>query len=385
MREKTVYFDHAATSYPKPPSVLRAMERCMREAGGNPGRGSHPLAARAAEVIYSCRETAGALFGTAPERVVFTGGATMSLNLALHGFLRPGDHVLVDNMAHNAVVRPLHQLATQGKLTFDFYDATGTPEEVLASLDAHTTAKTHLVIATHMSNICSTIEPITEIGKYCREHGVLFVVDGAQSAGHLPISVADMGITALCLPGHKGLLGPQGCGLLLFGEDAPDCVPLLTGGSGTHSLDPTMPTELPEHLEAGTLPTPAIAGLHAGLQLLQKETVEKRYAHDRALAKRFVTKASAIPGLRFWGNTDGAVLSFTMDGLSPGQIAAYLGQKGICVRSGYHCAPTAHRTIGSIDTGTVRVSFGVGNTEKDVQRLVEALGNLGKSEIRGQK
>lgn len=383
MGEKYIYFDHAATSYPKPPAVLRAMESCMREAGGNPGRGSHPLAARATEVIYNCRETAATLFDTAPEKVVFTGGATMSLNLALCGLVRPGDHVLVDNMAHNAVVRPLHDLATQGKLTFDFYDATGTSEEVLASLEDHTTPQTHLVIATHMSNICSTIEPVSEIGRYCRERGVLFVVDGAQSAGHLPISVADMGITALCLPGHKGLLGPQGCGLLLFGEDTPECVPLLTGGSGTHSLDPTMPTELPEHLEAGTLPTPAIAGLHAGLMLLQKETVEKRYAHDRALAKWFYEESRTIPGLRFWGNTDGAVLSFTMDGLSPGQIAAYLGQKGICVRSGYHCAPTAHRTIGSIDTGTVRVSFGVGNTEKDVQRLVEALYTIVKTGKKG--
>lgn len=380
--QKTVYLDHAATSFPKPPAVIRAMERCMREAGGNPGRGSHHLAARAAEVIYSCRETAAAVFDTAPERVVFTSGATMSLNLALCGLVRPGDHVLVDNMAHNAVVRPLHDLTKKGVITFDVYDATGTPEEVLSSLDAHATPQTHLVIATHMSNICSLVEPVTEIGRYCRERGYLFVVDGAQSAGHLPISVENMGITALCLPGHKGLLASQGCGLLLFGENAPECVPLLTGGSGTHSLDPTMPMELPEHLEAGTLPTPAIAGLHAGLMLLQKETVEKRYAHACGLAKGFCNESRSIPGLRFWGDTGGSVLSFTIDGMLPSEVATQLDRYGICVRSGYHCAPFAHRTIGTLDTGTVRVSFGWGNTEKDVEKVLDAVAKL---EVRNKK
>lgn len=376
MGDKTVYLDHAATSYPKPPAVLHAVERCLREAGGNPGRGAHHLASRAAEVIYNCREAAGTLFDAAPERVVFTCGATMSLNLALHGLVRPGDHVLVDNMAHNAVYRPLHQLATRGDITFDVYDATGAPEAVYRSLIEHTTPATHLVIATHMSNICSLVEPVSVIGRYCREKGLLFVVDGAQSAGHLPISVQDMGITALCLPGHKGLLGPQGCGLLLLGEAAPDCVPLLTGGSGTHSLEPTMPQELPEHLEAGTLPTPAIAGLCAGLQLLQKETVEKRYAHACKLADHFYTESSAIPGIRFYGDTTGAVLSFTLDEMLPAKVAAQLDTHGICVRSGYHCAPLAHRTLGS--TGTVRVSFGYGNTEKDVARLLTALRSTAK-------
>lgn len=378
MREKTIYVDHAATSYPKPPAVLHAVQRCMREAGGNPGRGSHQLASRAAEVIYNCRECAATLFDTAPERVVFTNGATMSLNLALHGFLHPGDHVLMDNLAHNAVVRPLYQLMHQGKISLDVYDATGTPEDVLTSLATHTRPETRLVIATHMSNICSHVEPVTQIGSYCRERGLLFVVDGAQSAGHLPLLVQNMGITALCLPGHKGLLSPQGCGLLLLGENAPDCTPLLTGGSGTHSLETTMPTELPERLEAGTLPTPAIAGLHAGLQLLQKESVEKRYTHICTLAKRFYTESRSIPGLRFWGDTTGAVLSFTIEGMLPSEVAATLDSHGICVRSGYHCAPVAHRTLGTQGTGTVRVSFGHSNTAGDVTKILEVLEAIAK-------
>lgn len=372
----TIYFDHAATSFPKPPAVRRAMETCMQRSGGNPGRGSHRLAARAADVVYDCRETAGTIFGTTPERVVFTGGATMSLNLAIRGLVRPGDHVLVDNMAHNAVYRPLHRLATEGRITFDVYDATGPVEAVLASLVRLAKPNTRLVVATHMSNICSLVEPIGAVGQLCRERGWLFVVDGAQSGGHLPIHVTDMGITALCLPGHKGLLGPQGVGLLLFHPSAPDCAPLLTGGSGTHSLDPTMPTELPEHLEAGTLPTPAIAGLHAGLSLWQSGELAQIAAHAVSLGERFTEAAGAIPGLGFYGKTGGAVLSFGIEGISPARIAAVLDENGICVRSGYHCAPLAHRTIGSLDTGTVRVSFGHGNTERELDRCVAVLRRL---------
>lgn len=380
MGEKIVYLDHAATSFPKPAPVLQAMERCMREAGGNPGRGSHRLAQRAAEEIYTCREMAGMLFGTSPERVVITGGATMGLNLAFSGLLRQGDHVLVDNLAHNAVYRPLYAMASRGMITFDIYDADGSAENCIASLTRLTRPETRMVVATHMSNICSIAEPVWEIGQYCREKRLLFVVDGAQSGGHLPISVRDMGITALSLPGHKGLLGPQGCGVLLFHEDAPDCVPLLAGGSGSHSLDPFMPEDLPEHMEAGTLPTPAIAGLRAGLHLLQKESADKRYIAASALGKQFAEGCASLPGVRLYGAADGAVISFGMDGIQPSRIGGYLDAHGICVRTGYHCAPLAHRTIGSFSTGTVRVSFGYGNTAKDVRRILDVLTQFCRAE-----
>jgi len=373
MKEKYVYLDHAATSYPKPPEVLRAVQQCMRKAGGNPGRGSHRLSALAAEEIYTCRELAGLIFDASPERIVCTAGATMGLNLALSGILRPGDHVLIDNLAHNAVYRPVYALAAKGIITFDIYAADRSAEECLDSLEQLIRPATRMVIATHMSNICSITEPVPEIGRFCREHGLLFIVDGAQSGGHVPISVRDMNITALSMPGHKGLLGPQGCGLLVFGNDAPDCVPLLSGGSGSHSLDPLMPQDLPERLEAGTLPTPAIAGLTAGLRLLQKDQHADRFSAASVLGKLFAAESAQIPGLYLYGPADGCVVSFGIDGHLPSRIAGYLDSHDICVRSGYHCAPLAHKTIGSFSTGTVRVSFGRSNTPQDVWYLLEIL------------
>ena len=381
MKEKRIYLDHAATSWPKPQAVVEAVTRCMRESGGNPGRGSHKLALRAAEEIYGCRELAAELFDTEPERVVCTGGATMGLNMAICGMLRQGDHVLIDTMAHNAVYRPVYALAAQGRIAFDIYNAEGTAEECLRSAASLMKNNTRMIISTHMSNICSHTEPVQLLGRFCREKGLLFVVDGAQSGGHIPISVRDYNITALALPGHKGLLGPQGCGLLLFGENIPDCAPVLHGGSGSRSLDPEMPPDLPEHLEAGTLPTPAIAGLHAGLRILHGKNMVEQWEKTVSLGKLFLRESSVIPGIRFHGSTAGNVLSFTLEGLLPSRTAEYLDQYGICVRSGYHCAPLAHRAVGSFDTGTVRISFGDGNTSKEVHRLLEVLEKL-QREIR---
>ncbi len=376
MKNKFIYLDHAATSWPKPREVQEAVRRCMEESGGNPGRGSHRLASRAAEEIYGCRETAAAFFDTDPERVVCTSGATMGVNLAITGLLRKGDHVLIDSMAHNAVYRPVYHLARLGVISFTIFDVGESEEDCIRSVAALRKSNTRMIIATHMSNICSHIAPISKLGEFCREEGILLVVDGAQSAGHLPISIRDCGITALALPGHKGLLGPQGCGLLLFGEDAPVCTPLVFGGSGTHSLDPEMPADLPEHLEAGTLPTPAIAGLHAGLRLLGKENLQVRWEKMLCLSSLFIRESSVIPELQFYGNTHGNVLSFTMNGFLPSQIAEHLANAGICVRSGYHCAPLAHRTIGSFGTGTVRISFGSGNTAREVFRVLDVLESL---------
>ena len=375
MRNKIIYLDHAATSWPKPPEVLEAVTRCMREAGGNPGRGEHQLASRASEVLYSCRELAGELFDTVPERVVFTSGATHGLNIAINGLLRPGDHVLIDSMAHNAVYRPVYRLAASGVVTFDIFDTGESTEDCLSSLEALLRPETRMVVCTHASNICGRSAPLETIGSFCRDHGLLFVVDGAQSAGHMALSVERAHITALSVPGHKGLLGPQGCGMLLFGRDAPVCMPLVVGGSGSHSLDPEMPPDLPEHLEAGTLPMPAIAGLSAGLALALRETPEKRGEQYTRLGEYFAEECLRIPGIIRYG-TGGSVISFVQEGILPSVTAESLNSMGICVRSGLHCAPLAHRTIGSPDSGTVRVSFGYGNTRKDAIRLLEVLDTL---------
>ncbi len=380
MEKKLIYLDHAATSWPKPDMVIKAVEDCMRTIGGNPGRGSHRLAVRAADVVYTCRERAAAFFGCLPERVVITCGATMGLNMVISGYLRQGDHVLIDSMCHNAVYRPVYRLAEQGMISYDIYDIGNCPEDCLNALAERITPRTRMIVCTHCSNICGRTAPLAEIGRFCREHGILLVVDGAQSAGHLPISVDEWGITALCVPGHKGLLGPQGCGLILLGSDAPDCAPFTVGGSGSHSLDPVMPPELPEHLEAGTLPVPAIAGLSAGLDLLLRKGAADIYREALDAAKLFSDECGRISGITTYGDTNGFVFSFTLDGFLPSRTAEYLDSYGICVRSGYHCAPLAHRTIGSFSDGTVRVSFGYGNTRKDAVRMLELLEKLARRE-----
>ncbi len=370
MAKRLIYLDHAATSWPKPPAALEGVRRYLEKAG-NPGRGSHRLAAYGSEVIYTCRERAAALFDASPENVVCTSGATAAINGILQGWLRAGDHVLVDGLAHNAVYRPLYRLASLGEIDFDLVPPGDCVEAWIDHLERLRRENTRMVVLTHGSNICSSVAPVREIGLYCRERGLLLVVDGAQSGGHVPISVREDNIDALCLPGHKGLLGPQGCGLLILGEDAPLPDAVLVGGSGSHSLDPWMPEDLPEHLEAGTLPGAALAGLSEGLGLLLTEGLSG--GHERMLAERFVGGCGHFPGVRFYGDVDGSVVSFTVEGMLPSQVGELFDNQGILVRCGYHCAPIAHRTLGSLATGTVRVSFGRTNTVKEVDKALHVL------------
>ncbi len=370
MGKRLIYLDNAATGWPKPPAVLSAVQKYLEKAG-NPGHGSHRMAAYGSDVIYTCRERAAALFEASPEMVVCTSGATHSLHLAIHGWLKQGDHVLVDGLAHNAVYRPVYRLAEMGMVTFNIFPPGLDMVSWIDNMERHRKTNTRMVILTHASNICSTTAPLREIGQYCRERGLLLVVDGAQSGGHLPLSVAQDSISALCLPGHKGLLGPQGCGLLIYGEDVPLPATVITGGSGSHSIDPTMPETLPERMEAGTLPGAALAGLSEGLGILLSEGLSGKT--ETVLARRFVKGLSALPGIIVWGDTCGSVVSFTVEGMLPSQVGEMLDSHGILVRCGYHCAPVAHRTIGSFATGTVRVSFGRDNTAKEMDRALDVL------------
>lgn len=367
--DKILYLDHGATTYPHPPCVLHAMEQCMDFHGGNPGRGSHRLAEKAAEEVYTCREAAADMFHLAPERVVFTKNTTEGLNIALAGLLAPGDHVFLDDMAHNASYRPLCHLSKTRGVTFTLYPS-DTPREVLFPyLDAHSTKSTRMLVLTHQSNICSRAADADALAEYCRTRGLLFVVDAAQSGGHMPIDVDGWHAAVVCLPGHKGLLGPQGTGLFLVGENTPEIAPFLLGGSGSHSLDPTMPDDLPEHLEAGTLNTPGIAGLREGI-LYRRAHPELATACARFSAM-LGDALSKMDGVTVHGAYDRGTVSFTKAGMLPGEVAYRLNERGVCVRSGYHCAPVAHRTLGTVENGTVRVSFGYGNRAADVDRFLD--------------
>lgn len=374
-----IYLDNAATSFPKPTPVILEQARCMRFYCGNAGRGSHALALAAAEKIYECRSALADFLGTAgAERIVFTANTTMALNTVIKGVLRKGDHVLISDMEHNAVLRPLAKMAAQERITYTIFptfpnDPSRTDGQILASILERIRPDTRLLICAHASNICSATLPIEQIGALCRERGILFCVDAAQSAGHLPIDVEKMQIDFLCAPGHKGLLGPQGVGILALGKDAV-CDTLTEGGSGYHSRDTSMPEEPPERYEAGTLPLPSIAGLLEGIREIQKRGVDSVHTHVSALNQRLADRLAKMHEITLYApHHRGCVLLFSSPLCSADQLAQELDAQGFCVRAGLHCAPLAHTTLGTPADGAVRVSPSVFNTAAQIDAFADSI------------
>lgn len=370
-----IYLDNAATTFPKPRRVREETMRAITEYGGNPGRGAHALSLAAAEKIFACRELLAEFLGLdAPERIIFTLNTTHALNLALSGLLRRGDHVLYSELEHNAVRRPICHMIKHRGISADTFPVLGLSEhELLAAIEQRIQPQTKALVCTHASNICSVALPLTLIGRLCRKRGLIFIVDGAQSAGHLPIHVREMQIDALAVPGHKGLYGIQGCGALLLGERFIPA-PLMQGGSGLNSLDEEMPELPPERFEAGTLPTPAIAGLLGGVEFVKKYGLRDIAAHEHTLFLAARERLEALPCITVYQRErSGSVLLFHHAEIPPQEIARRLAREGICVRAGYHCAPLAHRAIGSIAQGAVRLSFSVFNTVAELDALWKAL------------
>jgi len=370
-----IYFDNAATSNPKPPAVLEAIATCVRERGGNPGRGAHRLSLAAAETVYTCREAACTLLGAAaPEQIVFMPSATYALNAALWGLVHEGDHVLYSELEHNAVMRPLYALRAARHISLERFRVIGLDDEAILQDIAHRIRPdTRLLVCVHASNVCSVYLPLARIGALCRAHGITFVVDAAQSAGHLPIDMAAMQIDALALPAHKGLLGIQGCGVLAL---APHVMPapLVQGGSGYDSRAHAMPPSLPERLEAGTLPTPAIAGLLSGIGFVRSLGLDEIQSRVKTLFLAARERLETLGGIQIYQATHaGAVLLFSHSTRSATSLARSLDKAGIAVRGGLHCAPLAHAALGTPEGGAVRVSFGPFNTLQEVDALWQAL------------
>jgi len=377
MSGKIIYLDNAATTYPKPLCVLARTAAQMRRGGGNPGRGGHTMAVRAAETVYACRERAAAFFGApGAENVCFTLNTTYALNTALKSVLRRGDHVLVGNMEHNSVMRPLAALARERGITSSVFDMRQDADALCAQLSRLIRPSTRALVCTHVPNTANYILPAAAVGAFCRARGILFILDGAQSAGVLPIDMSAMQLDILCVPGHKGLFGPQGCGMMILGEKCPVGRTLAEGGGGVRSLESEMPDELPEHFEAGTLPVPAIAGLDEGMAWIGKIGLDAVRHHECRLWQLAHELLSANPRIRIADGPPGAILMFTADGLPPASIAEALDRRGICVRAGYHCAPGAHRILGTGKDGAVRASFSIMNTEEDVRSLAAALAEI---------
>lgn len=377
-----IYLDNAATSFPKPHRVVEEQLRCMQLYGGNPGRGSHALAMAAAEKIYECREELASFFGSPNlENVIFTMNTTMALNTAIKGLLRRGDHVLISDMEHNAVFRPIYKLSRDGVITYDVFqtfptNATRTTDSICASILEKLRPNTRMLICAHASNICSATLPLAEIGALCRKKGILFLVDAAQSAGHLPINMVKMQIDALCAPGHKGLWGPQGCGVLILGEGIVADT-LIEGGSGYNSLEGNMPTEVPERYEAGTLPTPAIAGLLEGVRELRRLGLTHIHSHECILTARLREHLIRMPKVTLYApHHEGSVLLFSLQDISADRAGTFLNERGFCVRTGFHCAALAHATLGTPSSGAIRVSPSLFNTAAQIDSFADTLREL---------
>ncbi len=380
-----VYLDNAATTFPKPPAVLREVNTCLSSYCGNPGRGTHSLAMASAQKIYDCRECLSDFIGLdAPENIIFTLNTTYALNFLIKGLLQKGDHVLISDLEHNSVLRPIWKLASEGVIEYDIFpsyclDPRCNPTRICAGIATRMKRNTKLVLCTHASNICSYRFPLKEMGEFCHRHGVLFAVDAAQSAGHIPISMKEMQIDALCAPGHKGLYGTQGGGFLALNDMTLDT--LMEGGNGVHSLDMVMPEEGPERFEVGTMCIPAIAALLKGVEQLGGIGADQIKAHEEALFSRLCNALTSADGFTVYAPEHrGGVLLFNMNGVPSETVAAALGERDICVRGGFHCSPLGHRTLGTGENGAVRASFGIFNTAWDIDYLINTLLEL-KSEF----
>ena len=360
-----IWLDNGATSFPKPWQVRRAVGRALTRCA-NPGRGGYGPAMEAAETVFRCREKAGELFGCSPEQVTFAGSCTQALNTAIRTLVKPGDRVVISGFEHNAVTRPLHALGAEirvaGRKLFDWEDTLEDFEQVLKD-------RPKAAVFTCCSNVFGYILPVRELSGLCRSYGVPFILDAAQAAGSLPLSLEETGAEFIAMPGHKGLLGPQGVGILLCGRN-PE--PLIFGGTGSNSREQTMPDFLPDRMEAGTSNVPGIAGLEAGLSLVKELGQERIGNRERKMAAYCaeLLENAGIPV--FQGSHQGGVLSF-LPPVDCEELGDALGQRGICVRAGLHCAPLAHESAGTLDTGTVRVSFGFGAAPWQAERLAAAV------------
>lgn len=379
---KPIYFDNAATSWPKPPAMMEAMARFNESIGGNPGRSGHRLSIEAARVVYEARERVAELIGSPdPLSIAFTKNATEAINCVLFGLLKPGDHVVTSGLEHNSVMRPLRFLERQG---VELSIIPCSPAGVLDPGDAMRAMKkrTKAIVVTHASNVTGTLLPLDALAKIAHEGGSIFVVDASQTAGSVPIDVIRTGIDILCFTGHKSLLGPQGTGGFYIRKGLEQRVqPFIRGGTGSASEFEEQPDFLPDRFESGTPNAIGLAGLAAGIRFVLDLGVERTREKEMHLTRRFLEGMAGIPGTILYGPQNArqrtAVVSFNIRGISPSELAFELDEQfAVLSRPGLHCAPAAHRTIGTFPEGTVRFSFGHSTTEDEIRRGLEAVAQI---------
>ena len=374
-----IYFDNGATTFPKPPAVRRAVTQALQSYGANPGRSGHSMSVRAGEVLYECRKNAAKLLGAeAPEKIIFTLNCTAALNTVIHGTLKRGDHAVISSLEHNAVLRPLEAMKQEGVSYSVAAVAEGDEEQTLDSFRRALQSNTKLVICTGASNVFGVRLPVERIAALCRLYGILFCLDAAQTAGCVPINMQQSGFDFVCCAGHKGLYGPMGTGLLAVNTDRlPDS--LVQGGTGSDSANPLQPDILPDKYESGTPNLPGIAGLNEGIRfvlrngeerLLNAEMKKAQRLYDGLSHNKHVVLYTARPDIK----SSVPVISFNVKGRDSEETAAFLNDRfQIAVRAGLHCAPLAHRSFGTQDSGTVRAVISAFNTDSQIAYLVQSL------------
>ncbi len=383
MNNKLIYFDNAATGYPKPESVKKAVIRAFDEYGGNPGRSGHVMSVKASQAVYRCRERICELLNfNKPERVVFTLNATHALNIAIKGLAKKGSHIIISNLEHNSVYRPVHHICSpkENEMSYSVFDAACVSDEkIICNFKSAIRDNTSLAVITVVSNICGKILPIREISDICAKHGIKLILDASQAMGHIEIDCNKINPSVLCSAGHKGLYGPSGTGFAVFFDDTiPETI--IQGGNGLVSELPDMGTMLPEMLEAGTLNTVGICGLEAGIKYIMDfgiKNVEcncseiERYIHDTLL------ECNAVIYSDF--NNKTPITLFNIPGIPSEKISAYLDSQGVCVRAGLHCAPIAHKALFTGDNGAVRLSPGYASTMSDAKRFASVIHKFRKN------
>lgn len=371
-----IYLDNAATTLEKPPSVAKAISYAITHYA-SPGRGGYPAAMRAGELMYQCRETASSMFDVPNlEQVVLTASATHGLNIAIRTLVEPGDTVLISGYEHNAVTRSLHAIpeVTVKIVNAPLFDTEG----AYAAFEQMLTQDVDVVIYNHVSNAFGFIQPMDRIARLCRQRNKPLIVDAAQSAGMVPVSLARWGAAFVAMPGHKGLYGPQGTGLLLCGEQPR---PILYGGTGSLSIQQEMPDFLPDRLEAGTPNVCGAAGLLAGMRHVQRLGVENVGRRERRLCRHMMDLLAAIPGVRIFRGEKSQIglFSFLIAGKDCETVSQQLGEAGVAVRAGLHCAPLAHQTAGTLESGTVRASFSIFNRSDQIERAADLICAIAKN------
>ena len=373
-----IYLDNAASTWPKPPAVKDMMAEAIEDYAANPGRGGHTLAMKASKTVFRTRVQLSRLFGIQnPNNLFFYLNATQALNQAIKGFLKPGDHVISSSVEHNSVRRPIEFMRKTSQVEAAFIEPRDDHHFYVEDFSKAIRPNTRLLVVSHASNLTGVILPVAELGKLAKERGITFLVDASQSAGVLPIHVEEMHIDMLAFPGHKGLYGPQGTGGLYVHNDI-DLVPLIHGGTGSQSEAIEQPTTRPDRYESGTVNTVGLAGLQAGVSFVMEKGVENIRQHEWDLVKQTIAQLQEIPGVQVYGpgiETERVgVVAFNVGEVDASEVSFILDQQyGIATRSGYHCTPLGHQTAGTEQRGAVRASFGIFNSDKDVEALIDAV------------